>query len=172
MIMNQSLYERNQISIGNDITNTRVYDNYSYSTKSGTIGSGRNYPEQKGEFNYLIKTVNKQSDFAEGYNSTSKAAFTFYDLRIIEDIENIVLENKLPQKESRKLKIYYNRKSDYKNILKEITQYCEYIGIEKKKYSEDFIITYKFNNLLIELDKSEDDNRGGKLEIIMGDFPW
>ena len=170
--MNQSLYERNQISIGNDITNTRVYDNYSYHTKSGTSGVSKDYPEGKGEFNYLIKSVNKQSDFAEGYNTTSKAAFTFYKLRIKGDIENIVLGNRPPEKESRKLTINYIRESDYNNILKEINQYCTYVGIEKQQYDEDFIITYKYNNLIIELDKSEDDNRGGILEIIMGDFPW
>ncbi len=167
MIMNQSLYERNHISNGNDITNTRTYDNYSYSTKSGTIGSSGDYPKEKGEYNYLIKTVNKQSDFAEGYEKSTKVAYTFYKLRIIEDVENIILGEILPQKESRKLKIHYNRESDYKNIVREINQYCKYVGIEKDKYSDDFIVKYNYNNLLIKLDKS-----GKNIKIIMGDFPW
>ena len=144
MIMNQSLYERNHISNGNDITNTRTYDNYSYSTKSGTIGSSGDYPKEKGEYNYLIKTVNKQSDFAEGYEKSTKVAYTFY-----------------------KLRIHYNRESDYKNIVREINQYCKYVGIEKDKYSDDFIVKYNYNNLLIKLDKS-----GKNIKIIMGDFPW
>ena len=170
MVMNQSLYERNHISKGNDVTNMRTFDTYSYSTP-GSYGASLDYPEQKEEeFNELIKTPKIQSDFAEGYNTTSEAAFTFYELRINED-EIILIGDKLPKKESRKLEVYYVRESDYKNILKEINQYCKYVGIKKKKYSEDFIITYKYNNLLIKLEKSEYDNRGGTLQIIMGDFP-
>ena len=96
----------------------------------------------------------------------------FFIGQIQEDSEIIVLGNGLPQKGSRKLKIEYIRESDYENIVKEINQYCTYVGIEKNEYNEDFIITYKYNNLIIKLDKSEDDIRGGILEIIMGDFPW
>ena len=168
MIMSQSLYERKNISNGNASTRYEVADWYQFECINPFMrGGGYGNPEPcEGEMIYLVTSKDVKSNFAEGYNKESKTATTFYDLHIIKDIENIILGPFEPNYESRQLKIQYNNPNHYKEIVEQIDQTSEYIGI-KNEYSITYY-TYVFNKLKIEI-KKNDYNDGGTIKIEFGE---
>ena len=90
---------------------------------------------------------------------------------IQQDVKNLVVdENYLSMKASRKIRVYYPNERDYSEIVRQVNKSASYIGI-KEKYGSYFI-EYKYNGLIIKLTKSDDEQRGGTIEIIKGDFPW
>jgi hypothetical protein len=171
MLESQQLYETNNIAKGNSVVNMRKYDDYSYTVKDGTFGVGRNYPsEYEGKFKSLVKSTMVQSDFAEGYDEENETAYTWYKFRTEQDIKNYVVDEKGPLKPSRKIYVYYPSKNDYLEIARQVNRSATYIGT-KEKYGS-YYSEYKYNGLVVKLEKSNDSDIGGTIEIIKGDFPW
>ena len=171
MLNSQHLYETKNVAEGNGIVNVRIYDIYSYVDSNGANGVYVDSPpEYDGEFEFLIKYTSVESDFAEGYNKESKIAYTWYELRIHQDVKNLVVNEPYHSKKpSRKIYVYYVRESDYSSIVRQVNKSASYIGI-KKKYGS-YISEYKYNGLIIKLKKSDDEQSGGTIEIVK-DFPW
>ena len=152
MIMSQSLFERKNIAAGNDVIRSKSTIYYSYETNSSRgFMEGLPKLEAGDEFTYLVKEVYKTSEFGEEYSRSTEAAWTFYQLKIIGDFENIILGDIPPKKEERFIEVIYNRDSDYQDIAKVINQYCNYIGIDKYN-----TINYTYGKFHVELDKYDD----------------
>lgn len=171
MLASQQLYETNNIAKGNGVVNMRTYVTYSYIAKDGAIGSSTSYPnEYEGKFKSLVKSTSVQSDFAEGYDEENETAYTWYEFRTRQDIKNYVVDERGPEKPSRKIYVYYPSKNDYLEIARQVNRSATYIGT-KEKYGS-YYSEYKYNGLVVKLEKSDDSDKGGTIEIIKGDFPW
>ena len=107
MLASQQLYETNNIAKGNGVVNMRTYVTYSYIAKDGAIGSSTSYPNKyEGKFKSLVKSTSVQSDFAEGYDEENETAYTWYEFRTRQDIKNYVVDERGPEKPSRKIYVY------------------------------------------------------------------
>ena len=172
MINDQKLYETNNITEGNSIINVRRYHSYSYTANDGTMWSSGEYPtEYEDNFESLKKYTSIQLDFAENYDKEREVASTWYYLRIRQDIEHLIISiDENIEFPSRKLKVYFVNAIDYSSIVRQVNEYSTYIGI-KEKYGS-YLSEYEYNGPIIRLSKSDDEQGGGTIEIIKGDFPW
>lgn len=172
MINDQKLYETKNIAKGNSIINMRRYENYFYHTNDGSSGVSGEYPtDLEGNLEELTKSTNVQLDFADGYDKDMETAFTWYYLRIIHDIHNLIgRADGFLEKPSRKLEVQYANESHYASILKQVNALATYVGIREEYGS--YYSEYEYNGLIIRLIKSDNRQGGGTIEIIKGDFPW
>ena len=182
MTEDKSYYERSNISIGNDITDSNSYFINSYRTSLGRWGTFRNlsgnfmedYPviEDGDKITYIDRFKSEHSDFAENYQKDG-TAYAFYELGIKGEKE-IIISDGTPKtsedNESRMLDVFIVNEIEYNNLINQIDLVSEYEGIQKQKYGDEFKIKYKFKEFVIFIEDDKRDKVGGSIKIISGDF--
>ena len=165
-MMLRFLKKKNLVA-GNQITNNRVYDHFSYQTADGKIGGGQSDPRMENDsLEYLQYNHNVQSDFAEDYDSQNQTARTWYEFRSIQP-ETIISDGRPEEEDASKIEIQHASDVYYNRISNEVVAKARYSGIAEK-YGK-YYFNYSYGAYTIQLCKKDS---GGNLRIDKGDFHW